>query len=328
PPTAPALPRRSWKPRGLLAPVALALAVALAGRLASPHFLGADNLLAVVQAVALLGIVACGVCFVTYTGHYADLSVPSIMAFSGIVAISALKYGLIAGLAAGLGVGLAVGLLNGAAIGILRVNPIIWTLATGAGVGGFIRWAYSGTQVYPDAAQSAGRAFLELYGMRVAGVVPMSVAALVVIAAAAGVLMARTPFGFDARLTGSSYEAARLSGVRTTRVVAWAFVLSGVASALGGMLLTSLNKVGAPYIGKGYDFLAVTAIVLGGMTLAGGRGSVAGVLGGVLIIGLLRNVMNLMGWGTFQQDIAQGVVFIVVVGYASMLLRRRGRDDA
>jgi ribose/xylose/arabinose/galactoside ABC-type transport system permease subunit len=221
-----------------------------------------------------------------------------------------------------------VGLANGLAIGCLRVNPIIWTLATGAGVGGFIRWAYSGTQVYPDASQAAGRAFLHLYGARVLGVVPMSVTVLLAMAAGSALLMTRTLFGFDARLTGSSYEAARLSGVRTSSVTAWAFVLSGAASAVGGMMLTSLNKVGAPYIGKGYDFLAVTAIVLGRMTLAGGRGSVLGVLAGVLIIGLLRNVMNLLGWGTFQQDIAQGVVFIAVVGYAAMLSRRRGQDDA
>jgi len=314
---------RSW-----LVPLAVALAIAAAGRVASPHFLESDNLMTVLQAVALLGIVACGVCYVTYTGHYADLSVPSVMAFSGIVAVSALKFGLVAGLSGGLAVGVAVGLLNGLVIGCLRVNPIIWTLATGAGVGGFIRWAYSGTQVYPDAGQAAGQAFLHLYGTRVLGVVPMSVAVLLAMAAGSALLMGRTLFGYDARLTGSSYEAARLSGVRTSSVTTWAFVLSGAASAVGGMMLTSLNKVGAPYIGKGYDFLAVTAIVLGGMTLAGGRGSVPGVLAGVLIIGLMRNVMNLLGWGTFQQDIAQGLVFISVVGYAAMLLRRRGQDDA
>jgi ribose/xylose/arabinose/galactoside ABC-type transport system permease subunit/ABC-type cobalamin/Fe3+-siderophores transport system ATPase subunit len=314
---------RAWAIR-----LALVLALIVAARVVAPQFMSADNLLTVLQTVALLGIVSCGVCFVTYSGHYADLSAPSTMALAGIVSVSVLGHGIVAALAAGLAAGLAVGLVNGVAIGRLRVNPIIWTLATGAGVGGLIRWAYSGTQVYPDAGTAAGRAFLGLYGIRLFGTVPVSVVVLGVVAAAAAVLLSRTRFGFHARLTGGAYEAARLSGVNTSVVVERAFLLSGAAAAIGGMLLTSLNKVGAPYVGQGYDFAAVTAVVLGGVGLAGGRGTVPGVLGGVMVIGVLRNVMNLLGWGAFHQDIAQGIVFIVVVGCASALARRKGRADA
>ncbi|MCX6359627.1 MAG: ATP-binding cassette domain-containing protein [Armatimonadetes bacterium] len=314
--------------RRWLALAAAALALAVAAMLAPRALFSPANLLSVVQAVAILGVVACGVCFTTYTGHYADLSVPSAMAFSGIVTIWALPHGLGPALAAGLGVGLAVGVVNGAAIGWLRVNPIIWTLATGAAVGGLIRWVFSGEQVYPDEALAAGRTFLELYGGKVWGPVTLAVAAMGTAALAAGALLRGTLFGFHARLTGASYEAARLSGAPVGGVVAAAFALSGLAAAVGGILLASLNKVGAPYIGKGYDFLAVTAIVLGGMSLAGGRGGAGGVLGGVLVIGLLRSAMNLIGLNSFLQEIAQGMVFIAVVGAHVLLLRRQGLDDA
>ena len=321
-------PRHEAAGRRWLAPAAAVVVLAVVAMLAPRALFSPANLLSVVQAVAILGVVACGVCFTTYTGHYADLSVPSAMAFSGIVTIWALPHGLGPALAAGLGVGLAVGLVNGAAIGWLRVNPIIWTLATGAAVGGLIRWVFSGEQVYPDEALAAGRTFLDLYGGKVWGPVTLAVAAMAAAAVAAAALLRGTLFGFQARLTGASYEAARLSGAPVGGVVAGAFALSGLAAAVGGILLASLNKVGAPYIGKGYDFLAVTAIVLGGMSLAGGRGGAGGVLGGVLVIGLLRSAMNLIGLNSFLQEIAQGMVFIAVVGAHAMLLRRQGLDDA
>ena len=135
------------------------------------------------------------------------------------------------------------------------------------------------------------------------------------------------------KLTGSSYEVAKMTGVNVRRTVLVAFVLSAGASAMGGILLTSFNKVGAAYIGNGYDFAAITAVVLGGMTLAGGRGSVAGVLGGVMVIALMNNVMSLVKIGDFvigefAKAIVQGAVFILVVGLNSHARRKAGLDDA
>jgi ribose/xylose/arabinose/galactoside ABC-type transport system permease subunit len=89
-----------------------------------------------------------------------------------------------------------------------------------------------------------------------------------------------------------------------------------------------MNKLGVFYLGKGYDFKSVTAVVIGGVMLSGGRGNMLGVLGGILVIGLLSNIMNFMGINTFQQNIVTGVIFIVVVGLHQYQLRRRGRDYA
>ena len=168
--------------------------------------------------------------------------------------------------------------------------------------------------------------------MRAFALVPLPVAVLIVAAAAGYVLMRRTGYGERIKLTGSSYEVARLTGVNVRRVVATAFVISSAASAVAGILLTSFNKVGAVYIGEGYDFKTITAVVLGGMTLSGGRGTIAGVLGGVLVIALMNNVMSLVRIGDFvigefPKNIVQGAVFILVVGIHSYSRRRTGTDD-
>ena len=311
----------------------------------SREFLTRENLLNALQSVTLMGIVAVGVAFITYSRHYVDLSIPGIMALSGTVAVWALQYGIVASLAAGLSAGLVIGLVNGMVVGYLRLNPIIWTLAMMSVLSGVIRWAYAGRQIYPDEATAAGRAFLELYHyalfsvrIRAGGAsyfvtLTLPMAVLVIAAVAGHVVMRHTGYGAALKLTGSNYEVARLSGVHVRRVVAGAFVISSLTSGVAGILLTSFNKVGAVYIGDGYDFKTITAVVLGGMTLAGGRGNIAGVMGGVMAIALMNNVMSLVRVGEitigqFQQNIVQGAVFILVVGINSFSRRKAGGDDA
>lgn len=112
----------------------------VAGMFISDKFLTISNFSNIISAVALLGIVALGVSFVTYSGHFADMSVPVIMAFSGIISVSTLKYGIVASIVSGIGVGLLIGLLNAFVVGKLKANPIIWTLAFSYIVSGFVRW--------------------------------------------------------------------------------------------------------------------------------------------------------------------------------------------
>lgn len=310
----------------------------------SREFLTPANLLNALRSVALMGTVAVGVAFITYSRHYVDLSIPGIMALSGTVAVWALQYGIVASLAAGLAAGLVIGIINGLVVGYLRLNPIIWTLAMMSVLSGVIRWAYAGRQLYPDKATAAGQAFLDLYHYKVFDVVvqvhvrlhlviSLPLVVLIVAAIAGHFVMRHTGYGAALKLTGSNYEVARLSGVRVRRVVAGAFVISSLTSGVAGIFLTSFNKVGAVYIGEGYDFRTITAVVLGGVTLAGGRGNIAGVLGGVMVIALMSNVMSLVRIGDFTigqfaQNIMQGAVFILVVGITSLSRRKAGRDDA
>ena len=306
------------------------LALGVAGAIVSPRFLTATNLLNVVDSVVLLGIVVTGVAFVTYSGHFADLSVPTTMAFAGVVAVELLRFGFSVALLAGLGTGLVIGLINAVVIGRWRANPIIWTLAMSYVTKGLMRWLWLNRQIYPDVKSGetgAGHLFIQLYRYEVVGTITLPLLVLVTLAIGAQFLLRRTTFGQHLKLVGSNLEVARLSGVRTGRTVGAAFVLAALAAAVAGLFITSLAKVGAYYNGDGYDFDAVTAIVLGGMTLSGGRGDIVGALGGVLVIGLMSNLMTLLGIDTFSQRIIKGVVFIAAVGISAAVLRRLGRDD-
>lgn len=307
----------------------LVLALLLLGRLISTDFWSAANLLQTVKDVSILGIVAVGLSFITLSGHYVDLSIPALMACSGIVAVYALPLGLVAALAAGLATGGVLGWLNGFMVGHLRLNPILWTLAAMSVFDGVTRWAYGGQWAYVPADTPAGRAFAALYRGNWLGAVPVTVLLFAVVALVGDVLMRRTGYGRRLKFVGAAPEAARLSGIRVNRTVMLAFVISGVASALGGIIKTSFNLYGDVEIGLTYDFQAVTAVVIGGVTLAGGRGSVPGVIGGVLVIGLLGRILPLIpGVGQDEQFIIRGIIFMLAVGLNMYALRRSGRSDA
>jgi len=317
-------------PRGLGAGGVYLFVAALLviGRGLSADFWSASSLVKVVQDVSILGIVAVGLSFVTYGGHFVDLAIPVQMAVSGIVAVTLLPWGIVAAALGGLASGALLGLVNGLVVGFLRLNPIIWTLAALSLADGVTRWAYGGQWVYADGQTASGAAFLGLYRAVLPGGVPLMVALFLLTALAGHALMRHTGFGRQLQMTGSAYEAARLSGIPVRRVVVLAFLVSGFTAALGGLIKTSLTGYGDVETGLSYDFLAVTAVVLGGVPLSGGRGSMAGVVGGVLVMGLLGNILPLVpGVGQDQQLVIRGLIFVAVVGLSQMALRRSGRDD-
>jgi ribose/xylose/arabinose/galactoside ABC-type transport system permease subunit len=295
------------------------------------NFLSPQNLLNIVDAVALVGIVAVGMSFVTYSGNYADMSVPTTMGLTGYICIELLRFGFLPAVLGALVVGLAIGLMNGLVVGKFKANPIIWTLAVNYVTMGVIRLVWVNKQIYPDMQGSSPEAvglFDSIYRLRFWNLIGLPLAILAVLVVVGQFVLARTSFGAKLKLTGSSPKAAKLSGIAVERVITTAFVLAALTSTVAGLAVTSLSRVGAWYNGAGYDFKAVTAIVIGGMTLAGGRGTILGVLGGSLIIGILNNIMTLVGIGTFSQDMVRGAIFIAVVGINAKSLRSLGRDDA
>ena len=298
------------------------------GRMISAEFWSAENLLQTVKDVSILGVVAVGVAFITLSGRYVDLSIPAIMACSGIVAVYLLPMGFAACLVGGLATGAVLGLVNGLMVGYLRLNPILWTLAWMSVVDGTTRWAYGGKWIYASADTSAGALFAGLHKGQVLGFLPVTVIVFGLVAVVGDLIMRRTGFGRQLKFTGAAYEAARLSGINVQRAVLTAFLISGVASALGGLLKTSFNMYGDVDIGLTYDFQAITAVVIGGVTLAGGRGTMPGVIGGVLVIGLLGRILPLIpGIGQDQQFIIRGIIFMAAVGLNMWALRRSGRSD-
>jgi ribose/xylose/arabinose/galactoside ABC-type transport system permease subunit len=301
------------------------------GSFVSSRFFSTANMLNVAAGVTILGIVSMGAAFITYSGHFADLSIPTTMAFSGIMAVEMLQFGIVPAIATGLLVGVVIGMINGFVIGKFRANPIVWTLAMAFVVRGLMRWIWSNRQIYPgvrSGTAEAGEQFVNLYRYHLFGLIPVTVIVLAILAAILHVVIKRSSFGRQLQTTGSNIEVARMSAINVPRNVGLAFVICAFTASIAGIFLSSLSRVGAYYMGEGYDFAAVTAVVIGGVTLAGGRGSIVGVIGGVLVIGLMRNIMTLMGVDTFAQTIVTGAVFILAVGIQAYSLRRLGRDDA
>ena len=301
-------------------------------------FLQLQNFLNIVDNVAMLGIVAVGMSFVTYSGHYADLSTPTTMALTGIIAVEMLQLGFWPAIAFSLLVGLLIGLINAVAIGRFKANPIIWTLAVNYVTMGVIRLVWVNKQIYPDTkavVPAAAQMFDAIYRFEVIRDIggnplldvrlPLFMMAVLVVLGQ--LVLSRTRFGVQLKFTGAARKTARFTGIHVERVVGLAFLIAAVTATLGGLTVTSLGRVGAWYNGVGYDFRAVTAIVIGGMTLAGGRGSIVGVLGGVLVIGLINNIMTLLGISTLAQDMIRGIIFILAVGIQAKSLRSLGRDD-
>ncbi len=290
-------------------------------------FLNANNLLTIVRSITIMGIVAIGVAFITYGGHYVDLSIPSMMVCVGFVTTSLLPYGIVASLAGGLAAGALIGCANGSVVGYLRLNPILWTLAMNFLLAGLLRWGFGGSQVYPDTAPgTSGHLFLQLYARELPFGIPLMTVVLAALTAVFAWLMARTRFGRLVQFTGASHEAARLSGVPVRKTVLLTFLLSAGTTSIAAIFLASGSQAATFELGSGYDFAAITAVVLGGVPLSGGKGSILGVLGGVLVIGVLDNLLILAGCDSFDQMIVRGAVFVGVVGASSYLLRKGGRE--
>lgn len=323
------------------------------GILVNDGFLTPNNFLNILNAVSYLGIVAVGISFVIFCGQYGDLSAPMTMAISGVIAVEFMRYGLVPAFIAAVLTGVVIGTINGFVVGKLRANAIVWTLAMNFILEGLVRWSYKGTQIYPDMATAEtyktgfflpllakldsnimnldlvtrAKAFNGLavtYPFGIPLVLYVMIGAMII----GYIIQSKTTFGNQLKVVGSSYDVGKMSGINATRTIQLAFVMSSVFAAIAGIFMTSLNQVGAFYVGQGYDFKAVTAIILGGMSLAGGRGSMFGVFGGVFTLGLISNILTLIGIGTFTQNMITGVIFIVVVAVNARSLRKLGRDYA
>lgn len=307
----------------------IALLLIILGIIVSPtKFLTPDNMLNILRAVGMLGITACGLSFVIYSSQMADMSVPSAMAFSGIITVQFLHFGLVPALILGIMFGMLIGLVNGIVVGYFRANAILWTLAMQFGMEGIMRYVWSGNQLYPDLEPgTSGAAFVNIFRMKV-GPVPLLIVVMIVLYIIANFVMNKTKFGNQLKLVGSAYDVAKCTGINVRRTVLYAFLISSFTASVAGIFITSMNKLGVFYLGEGYDFKSVTAIVIGGMALSGGRGNIWGVLGGVLVMGLLNNILTFIGIPTAVQNVFVGLVFIAVVALHTYKLRKVGKDYA
>lgn len=275
---------------------------------AIPEFRTAENVANVLTQSAPLGVLAVGQTLVIIAGLI-DLSVGQLAGLA-VVLICALADGSSAWtipivlLALLLGGG--VGAVNGILANRLRLNPLILTFGMLSVLQGVIF-------VWTD--RSIGRAPPELLWLangRVLGV-PVAALLLAAVALAAHALLRRSRLGLYLAALGGNEESARRVGVPTDRVRLAAFVLSGLSAGLAGILIAGRLGTGYPIAGAGYELDAIVAVVLGGTALAGGRGSIAGTLAAVLVLGLVSNVLNLMQISAFVQMVAKGLIVILAI---------------
>jgi ribose transport system permease protein len=285
----------------------------------TPHFLTVSNLLNIVQQTSINAIVAAGMTFVIISGGI-DLSVGSILALSGVVLGWVLMWNqppMLTGVVAALAVGTLCGLINGVLISIGRLPAFIATL-------GMMSVARGAALMFTEGRPISG--FEEQYRWIATGsigFVPMPVIVMVVVYAVAHFVLTRTTFGRYVYAIGGNEEATRLSGVSVRFHKTAVYCVSGLMSGVAAIVLTARLNSAQPIAGMMYELDAIAATVIGGTSLLGGQGSLGGTLVGALIMGVLRNGLNLLGVSSFLQQIVIGVVIVVAVLVDTTLKRHR-----
>lgn len=304
---------RWWDRIGIL--MVLIVLVLLMAAIA-PNFNRVDNLLNIARAISINAILAAGMTVVILTGGI-DLSVGSTIAVSGVVAVIAAIAGVPAPVAVllGMGVGALCGLVNGWLTAYLALAPFIVTLGTMTFLRGL---AYTITNGQPIV--SSGLNFRDL-GNGYVGPIPVPVIVMVVVYAVVWFVLERTRYGRHVYAVGGNAEAAKLAGVRVKRVITSVYVLAGACAGLAGVIFSARVISAQPTAGTGYELDAIAAVVLGGTSLAGGRGRIVGTLIGSVILGVLSTGLILLNVQFFTQLLIKGVVIILAVAIDSLKQR-------
>lgn len=283
----------------------------LLGSLYSRSFLSPEYLLQQLKVASFLGVIATGMMLVILLGQI-DLSVPWSVAAGAMMACAAAAYGP-AGIALaipfGVLCGVAIGIVNGIGVAYLRIPSMIITLATNAVAQGLMV-VYTGGFSPQDSATAAMRYLAT--GFTIPGV-PNAVIIWALIGAAMVFVLTRTSFGRAVYGIGNRERAAYLSGIDTRRIVMIAFAVSGGLSAFGGVLLAGYASKAAQSMGDAYLLPSIAAVVLGGTSILGGRGSYLGTVAGVILITLLQSILSVMQMPEAGRQIIYGVVIVAML---------------
>jgi erythritol transport system permease protein len=307
------------------------LALLVLFSLLAPSFLTANNLSILAKHVAISALLAVGMTFVVIAGGI-DLSVGSVAGLSGMVAGGLLTVGLFGhstGVAAAVIIALLVscfvGLVNGMMVTRLGVAPFIATLGTLYIARGSALLLSNGA-TFPDLAGTASRpnGFV-LIGQSFLLGVPTPVWLMIAITGGAAVVARRTPFGRHVYAVGGNERAALLSGIRVARVKVITYVFSGLCAGLVGIIIAAQLESAHPATGESFELNAIAAVVLGGTSLMGGRGSIGGSLIGAFVIGVLADGLVMLGVSEFWQIVIKGFVIVLAVSVDQAQLRIQAR---
>jgi ribose transport system permease protein len=284
------------------------IAISIALTLCSPYFFSTENILGTVAVYfSWICIAGFGEAIVMIGGGL-DLAVGATMGLGGMVCCLALTAGLGLWLAilAGLAAGLAIGLANAVAITRIGLNPFIATLGSLSIVRGLTYGIVQGAAITPP-DDTAGRVFSWLAN-GTAGPVPIPVLIMLAIGIALVVLMNQTPFGRHIYAVGGNETAARLLGLKVDRIKLSMYLLSGLLAALGGVMLAAKAGTALPDAATGYELDVIAAVIIGGTSLYGGRGTIPGVLIGAALLGVINNGIVLLGLAGYWQQLITGLV--------------------
>lgn len=290
--------------------------------ISSDVFLTAQNWQNIGLQASALACVAFGQAYVVLTAGI-DLSVGSTVALVSVVAAMAMSTSLLFAIAIALAVGALVGLVNGLVITRLRVAPFIATLAMLSIAAGLALNVSGGTPIVGLPAEFTSFAYKKMLG------VPMPVVLAVIVFAVAYFVLRATRLGRNVYATGGNAEAARLSGISTRATTLSTYVICSILAAIGGLILTSRVASGQPSLGGDLALQSVAAVVLGGVSLFGGRGGLIGVAFGVAFVTVLTNGLNLMNVSSYTQLMVVGGAMIVAIALDQYLSRKwRTRGEA
>ncbi len=308
----------------------LVVLVTIAASLA-PGFLTVQNFLNLLRSFSFLGFISVGMTFVILCGGIVDLSVASILAFSGVVMALLQHWGIYIGftnelshvyptpfiILTVLALGAGIGLVNGLIITKLKVTGFVTTLGMMVFVRGLAFAVSGGGTIFgvDDFTRYLGRGMV--------GPIPFVALLWIVTVVAGSFILNRTPFGRRLYATGENPETAFLSGINPDTYRIAAYVISGFLAAVAGICLTGRLDVGEPRVAQAWELNAIAAVVIGGTSFDGGRGSLGRTVVGVMIIGLIRNVLSLLGVLPSPQEMIMGIVLIAAVVVQHVISRSK-----
>ena len=273
-----------------------------------PSFIQPSNLVNILKQASINGILSFGMMFVIIAGGF-DMSVGSTVAFAGIVAalLGQGQFPLIVPLVVAMLAGLAVGIVNGVGVAVGDLPPFIMTLGTMTAVRGLALLTSDGKPV-----TGISESYKAVAATSVAGI-PMLAIFLVIVILICSFVLAKTVYGRRVYACGGNLQAARVSGINTTLIRISTFAIAGLLAGLSGFLMTSRVTIGQPTAAESYEMDAITACVVGGVSMSGGVGKPWGVVVGCLLITVITNGLDILGVSSHWQKIVKGVIIVLAV---------------
>ncbi|MCF7929415.1 MAG: ABC transporter permease [Spirochaetales bacterium] len=273
----------------------------------SPDFRTAGNFINLLKQVTVIGVISCGLTMVVITGCL-DLSVGSVFSMLGLIAILCQQHSNLLGIAVPLAIAVAVGLFNGFIVTKYNVNSIIATLGSLSLFSGIALLITNGAII-----SGRTRTWYGIIGRGKMLEIPNHVFVLFLVAIIFHIILSRTSFGRKAKYVGTNRAAAQIAGIKTKKIRTIAFVISSLSVAIAVLIYTSRMTPASPIMGVGFEFDAVTAVVIGGTSLAGGKGSIFRTIIGVLLLATIINVLTLYNFPFAFQSIIKGMLIITAI---------------